>query len=101
MCKFADQDSPGYQSVLAAILKVSAENDARPNESVRVPPCEIVVSNVGAVSWYEHRQQQLGRGQEPSTWRSNHPRRYELQLRSDGGSPIVGERNCQGWRPLT
>ncbi|KFH47803.1 Protein SERAC1-like protein [Hapsidospora chrysogenum ATCC 11550] len=38
MCKFADQDSPGYQSVLAAIKKVSVKEDTGLEDAVRLNP---------------------------------------------------------------
>ncbi|RSM09324.1 hypothetical protein CEP52_004134 [Fusarium oligoseptatum] len=53
MCKFADQDSPGYQSVLAAILKVSAKDDSRPGED---PHGTGIVNN----NWGEVKNQVLG-----------------------------------------
>ncbi|RSM04795.1 hypothetical protein CDV31_009886 [Fusarium ambrosium] len=53
MCKFADQDSPGYQSVLAAILKVSAKDDSRPDED---PHGTGIVNN----NWGEVKNQVLG-----------------------------------------
>ncbi|EEU38687.1 uncharacterized protein NECHADRAFT_83088 [Fusarium vanettenii 77-13-4] len=53
MCKFADQDSPGYQSVLAAILKVSAKDDGGPEEASRG---RSIVNN----NWGEVKNQVLG-----------------------------------------
>ncbi|RSL58869.1 hypothetical protein CEP54_007590 [Fusarium duplospermum] len=53
MCKFADQDSPGYQSVLAAILKVSVRDDSRSDESSRGTG---IVNN----NWGEVKNQVLG-----------------------------------------
>ncbi|KAI8716899.1 hypothetical protein NCS52_00984500 [Fusarium sp. LHS14.1] len=53
MCKFADQDSPVYQSVLAAILKVSAKAHGRPQEASHG---RSIVNN----TWGEVQNQVLG-----------------------------------------
>ncbi|SPO07258.1 uncharacterized protein DNG_09952 [Cephalotrichum gorgonifer] len=47
MCKFADQDSPGYQSVLAAIKKASVKGDTRLEDDT--PVSHVENNNWGTV----------------------------------------------------